>query len=256
MRTAVDGYGMSPIPAVTIAKGSDHSGKHSCTGGWWTPQKLEWYERAAQCSDFHERLAAEVASLIPRGKSILEVGCGLGYMTRALASMGYDVFGIDNDAAAIDKALELSCTADEEAPRLAMEDYRTSQRKADVVLSVFCGRIDEEGIGYFERLAGERIIYIVSKHRFNNLRQDRSPGICRYLEQSGHRFSHKELTLRFDQPLLSLEEASLFFGIQHGNEELKATPSDGPYPYVFENEKRMTLFDIETRGKQKLPKEV
>lgn len=256
MRTAVDGYGMPAIPSGTIAKGSDHCGKDSCTGGWWTAQKLEWYERAAQCSDFHERLSAEIASLIPTDKSILEVGCGLGYMTKALASMGYDVFGIDNDDAAIGKALELSCTEGGKTPLFAVEDYRTSKRKADVVLAVFCGRIDEEGLGYFERLANERIIYIVSKHRFNNLKKDRSLGICKYLDQSGYCFTHKELTLRFDQPFVSLEDASQFFGVQHGNDKLKATPSSGPYPYVFENEKRMTFFDIETKGMQKLPKEV
>lgn len=224
-------------------------------GYWWTPQKIDWYVRASKCSDFHEKLACEIAGMVPREKSVLEVGCGLGYITDRLAKMGYDVFGIDNDEKAIKRARELH----EGLPRqsgskglFALEDYRTSHRRADVVLAVFCGRIDEEGLGAFERLANERVVYIVSQHKSNSLRHNRTSGIYAYLEENGYRFTLKELTMHFDQPFESREEATRFLELQHGDGNLPVKKNEGAgkdqYPYVFENEKKMSLFDIKVRN--------
>lgn len=232
---------------------------------WWTTQKIDWYVRASMCSDFHKRLAHEIAGMIPQEKSVMEVGCGLGYITSQLSQMGYDVFGIDIDEEVIEKAQELhenpaskrikpigkQHTRNQQS-LFGLEDYRTSHRMANVVLAVFCGRIEEEGLGAFERLATERIIYIVSQHKSNNLKRDRTAEICTYLEKSGHRFTFKELSLRFDQPFTSQEEAAIFLELQHGNVNLPVKRNEGTgkdqYPYVFENEKKMSLFDIEVRN--------
>ena len=229
---------------------------------WWTTQKIDWYVRASMCSDFHKRLAREIAGMIPQEKSVMEVGCGLGYITSQLSQMGYDVFGIDIDEEVIEKAQELhgnpaskrikpigkQHTGNQQS-LFGLEDYRTSHRMANVVLAVFCGRIEEEGLGTFERLATERIIYIVSQHKSNNLKRDRTAEICTYLEKSGHHFTFKELSLRFDQPFTSQEEAAIFLELQHGNVNLPVKRSKGPYkdqyPYVFENEKKMSIFVID-----------
>lgn len=232
---------------------------------WWTTQKIDWYVRASMCSDFHKRLAHEIAGMIPQEKSVLEVGCGLGYITSQLSQMGYDVFGIDIDEEVIEKAQELhgnpaskrikpigkQHTGNQQS-LFGLEDYRTSHRMANVVLAVFCGRIEEEGLGAFERLANERVIYIVSQHKSNSLRLDRTAGICAYLEENGYRFTLKELTMHFDQPFESLEEAARFLELQHGDGNLPVKKNEGAgkdqYPYVFENEKKMSLFDIEVRN--------
>lgn len=229
---------------------------------WWTTQKIDWYVRASMCSDFHKRLAREIAGMIPQEKSVMEVGCGLGYITSQLFQMGYDVFGIDIDEEVIEKAQELHGNPASKRIKpigkqhtrnqqslFGLEDYRTSHRMANVVLAVFCGRIEEEGLGAFERLATERIIYIVSQHKSNNLKRDRTAEICTYLEKSGHHFTFKELSLRFDQPFTSQEEAAIFLELQHGNVNLPVKRSKGPYkdqyPYVFENEKKMSIFVID-----------
>lgn len=229
---------------------------------WWTTQKIDWYMRASMCSDFHKRLAREIAGMIPQEKTVMEVGCGLGYITSQLSQMGYDVFGIDIDEEVIEKAQELHGNPASKRIKpigkqhtrnqqslFGLEDYRTSHRMANVVLAVFCGRIEEEGLGAFERLATERIIYIVSQHKSNNLKRDRTAEICTYLEKSGHRFTFKELSLRFDQPFTSQEEAAIFLELQQGNVNLPVKRSKGPYkdqyPYVFENEKKMSIFVID-----------
>lgn len=232
---------------------------------WWTTQKIDWYVRASMCSDFHKRLAHEIAGMIPQEKSVLEVGCGLGYITSQLSQMGYDVFGIDIDEEVIEKAQELhgnpaskrikpigkQHTGNQQS-LFGLEDYRTSHRMANVVLAVFCGRIEEEGLGAFERLATERIIYIVSQHKSNNLKRDRTAEICAYLKENDYRFTLKELTMHFDQPFESREEATRFLELQHGDGNLPVKKNEGAgkdqYPYVFENEKKMSLFDIKVRN--------
>jgi len=45
-----------------------------------------------------------VATSLPKSGKLLEVGCGLGYFTYALAKSGYDVVGIDVSKGAIDDA--------------------------------------------------------------------------------------------------------------------------------------------------------
>jgi len=215
---------------------------------WWTPQKIDWYTRASQYSNFHKELALEISKLIPKEKTILEVGCGLGYITLELQALGYNIFGIDKDIDAIEKAIEFS---KKENPTFAIEDYTTTNRKASVVLAVFCGRIDEEGLEAFKRIAEEQIIYIISKHKNNSLRCNKTEKICTYLEQNGYCFNYKELLISFDQPFKDLSEAKEFFTVQYGNETLKAVPSNSYYrdlfPYTFENEKKMSLFDIKLK---------
>ncbi len=232
---------------------------------WWTTQKIDWYVRASMCSDFHKRLAHEIAGMIPQEKSVMEVGCGLGYITSQLSQMGYDVFGIDIDEEVIEKAQELHGNPASKRIKpigkqhtrnqqslFGLEDYRTSHRMANVVLAVFCGRIEEEGLGAFERLANERVVYIVSQHKSNSLRHDRTAGICAYLKENDYRFTLKELTMHFDQPFESREEATRFLELQHGDGNLPVKKNEGAgkdqYPYVFENEKKMSLFDIEVRN--------
>lgn len=52
-----------------------------------------------------------VASQVPRGGSILEIGCGAGHVAANLAARGYDVEGIDSDEASIAEARNLGVDA-------------------------------------------------------------------------------------------------------------------------------------------------
>ncbi len=210
---------------------------------WWSTQTIAWYVRAARNSDFHERLAKRIALNLNPDQSILEVGCGLGYITKELSSMGYKIEGIDLDKEAIKTGKKLHGLNQ----NLYVDDYKTTSKRADVVLAVFCGKVDEEGLTFFEKLANKRIIYVISKHKFNSLRSDKTNEIYAYLSNSGYRFWLDEFKLRFDQPFVSQKEAADFFALQYGNEGPKLKSSNGIYPLVYENEKELSLFVIDLK---------
>ena len=208
---------------------------------WWTNQTISWYIRAARYTDFHEKLATRIAFNLEPGETILEVGCGLGYIAKKLTDKGYDIEGIDIDKTVIDSGKKIhgpKC-------RLSVDSYKTTDKRADVVLAVFCGRVDKQGLGAFERLASDKIIYIISKHKNNSLKEDKTQKVVEYLEKSGYRYWLDEFSLRFDQPFTSREEAAQFFEAKYGNEgpELKST--SGVFPFIYENEKELSLFVIE-----------
>ncbi len=66
-----------------------------------TPGEYEaWYHtpRGRWIADHEYRLLRSALDL-PAGASVLDAGCGTGYFTRRLANDGYDITGIDTDAA-------------------------------------------------------------------------------------------------------------------------------------------------------------
>ncbi len=211
---------------------------------WWTTETIAWYIRAARYTDFHEKLATRIAFNLTPNESILEVGCGLGYVAKKLTDKGFKVEGIDINKTVIERGKKLhgpEC-------HLSVDNYKTTEKRANVVLAVFCGKVDEEGLGAFERLATDKIIYVISKHKFNSLRKDKTQEIVSYLDKSGYRYSLDEFSLRFDQPFVSKEEADKFFAIQYGNEGQILKNSTGVFPFVYENQKELSLFVIDLKS--------
>ena len=210
---------------------------------WWTNQTISWYIRAARYTDFHEKLATRIAFNLKPGETILEVGCGLGYIAKKLTDKGYDIEGIDIDKNAIETGKKIhgpKC-------KLSVDNYKTTDKRADVVLAVFCGRVDEQGLEAFERLASDKIIYIISKHKNNSLKEDKTQKIVDYLEKSGYQYWLDEFSLRFDQPFTSREEAAQFLTAKYGNEGLELKSTSGVFPFVYENQKELSLFVIDVK---------
>jgi SAM-dependent methyltransferase len=78
-----------------------------------TPGYMRYSQYARDVKDYRnplkflakqEHVYYSVVKSLPKKGKILEVGCGLGYFTYALAKSGYDVVGIDVSAEAIDEA--------------------------------------------------------------------------------------------------------------------------------------------------------
>ena len=219
---------------------------------WWNERRIEWYERASSLCDFQPLLSEEIKALIPKDESILEFGCGLGYVSEILSRSGYDISAFDIDERVIKRARKRSGL-----DIFHTSDYKTSDAFGDTVLLVFFGRLWlEDNLNTILSHAKKRIVSIHSLHRGqnNNLKSRNTPTLSEsisYFREKGFSVEGKELSIPFPQPLRSMEEAELFIKENYPKMEpslyfpyIKET-DDKNYPFILFNEKKMVILDIE-----------
>ncbi len=211
---------------------------------WWSDDRIQWYERAAEHTDFHARLAAELSRIIPEGCSIAEYGCGLGYLAYELYKLGYDITAYDTDSEVLRKAEERTGLSIYE--ECDCYDISTS---SDYAIAMFFGRITEEG--NIERLMKplkQGLIYITGG---GSARHTAPSLVSGFLNDRKIPFSVRELELEFSQPLKDADDATAFLRTYYRNEELlkdkasnlKPYGRDG-FEYILENRKELTIYTI------------
>ena len=215
---------------------------------WWSDRSIEWFSRASGKSSFHRDLAALVKKHIDPSDTVLEAGCGLGYLAQELSASGCRITALDKDPRVIEAA----------AGRSGLNIFRCAdlygtEEKADVLVCVNFGHIGSaDDIRRLGRHAGKKIIYVMSRHtnRDNVSRQDRTEKVKSILEETGLSYSMTDFSLDFDQPLLSMEEAADFIAWTYPDDDVQrflgfVEPSgDREYPFRLGNRKNMVLFDI------------
>lgn len=217
---------------------------------WWTPERIKWYERASARCDFHIRLAEKIESHLTPGESILELGCGLGYVS-AILSLSHPVRAVDIESAAVE------CAEKREKKDIYMlSDWRDVKEKADCILAVFFGHLDKtDDLATQMEKAERHAVYIYSEHRGqkDDLVYKETTGrkdMERKLRSLGYSVESESFILSFPQPLLSLEEAEAFIALSYPKKQVSdylpfvTESGDDKYPYILKNEKKMLLFDI------------
>ena len=218
---------------------------------WWTEKSIEWFNRASSRSDYHEKLTDSIFPLLSSCRNVLEFGCGLGYEAEILSRRGFEVCAIDSDPCVISNARQ----------RTGLDIYRCSDAKdtqlsADALLCINYGHIDDakELEGLLSH-AGVRLVYIISRHNAHgtDTREDRTDFVRKLIRETGLPFTETALTLDFDQPLESKEEAKEFVDFtylgkhaQRYMEFVEESGDDG-YPFVFRNRKNLTVFAVDKR---------
>lgn len=222
---------------------------------WWDEDRILWYERASETTDFQEKLSKIIASKISKEESILELGTGLGYQGELLHKRGYSIVSYDIDSEAISRAKSRSGL-----DIFKVSDWKAVKERRDTVLAVFFGRITEEdNLDNLLSLANKHLIYIQSCHRGQNenLRKkgDNTERTIEYLKTRGISFEYEEHRLSFPQKLESREEAIRFIVSFYGSEKLDEylkyaiETEDERYPIEFRNDKEFILFDIKKENK-------
>ncbi len=217
---------------------------------WWTPDRIKWYERASERCDFHQRLSEKIEKHLTPGESILELGCGLGYVS-AILSLLHPVRAVDIE----EKAAE--CAGEREKRDIyIVSDWRDLKEKADCVLCIFFGHLERlDELSSQMALAEKHALYIFSEHRGqkDDLVLKETTGredMEKKLRSLGYTVESESFTLPFPQPLLSLEEAEEFISLSYPKKNVSdylpfvTESGDEEYPYTLKNEKRMLLFDI------------
>lgn len=138
---------------------------------WWKePFQKGWYPLSNLSNEWKDRTVAEVKDVakilrLPKGSAILDVGCGVGRHSIALAKLGYEVTGIDISPAYLKEA-KVNAKRAQVDIRFLKRDMRHLDFKAE-----FDGAVNLfSSFGYFKKASDDAKV----------LR-----GICRALKPRG-----------------------------------------------------------------------
>jgi 2-polyprenyl-3-methyl-5-hydroxy-6-metoxy-1,4-benzoquinol methylase len=103
------------------------------------PSHAEELDRIEEC-DFWSKVKVKLILDLVEGKSILDVGCGSGLLSKTLLDKGYDVMVIDNDRKAIDIAKKKGIrgfVAD-------INDWKTDEKLDCIILADVLEHVDDD----------------------------------------------------------------------------------------------------------------
>ena len=185
---------------------------------------------ACRRTEFHQRLAAELRPYLKQTARVCDAGCGLGYLSLALAPYVEAVTAVERDGQAL-AVLEREVKARGIGNVTAVQDdvlaYRPDTRFDAMVFCLF-GSMDEI-LAAAARCCRGTVLAVVrndARHRFSG--KSRGPGrhsyetACRILTEKGINFTTRTASFAFDQPFRSLEAARRFFELYGGSEGWRA----------------------------------
>ena len=214
---------------------------------WWDDERIRWYREAAAETRFHRSLADEIEKHIGKDETILELGCGLGYVAGLLHGDGFRISATDSDPAAIEEAIKRTGYG-----IYSLLDASSPLPYADTVLMIFFGHLSDDGnLRRYLESAG-KLIYIISEHRGQSGSLRHRPGepdaTMRFLSsQKGIRWRRIPFEADFSQPLRSIEDAWTYTRRMYGNEkagkymEFIRRTDEG---YLLPNHKHASIFII------------
>lgn len=196
----------------------------------WTQESIAYMDDACRRTEFHQRLAAELSPYLRRTNRICDAGCGLGYLSLALAPYVEAVTAVELDGqalAVLEREIKARGITNVTAVRGDVLAYRPDTRFDAMVFCLF-GSMDEI-LAAAARCCRGTVLAVVrndARHRFSG--KSRGPGrhsyetACRILTEKGINFTTRTASFAFDQPFRSLEAARRFFELYGGSEDWRA----------------------------------
>ena len=212
---------------------------------WWSDERIRLYEKAASASTFHKDLTKLIMAHLDKEDAIVELGCGLGYITHELSSNGFEVTGIDTD----EKAIAFAKSRFPSSSFLLADAYTTPIVR-DVALAVFFGRIrEEDNLDVLLSSCTKKLIYIQNEHAgAGETRFSRSLETVNYLRERCVKYTFSLERLSFNQPLSSKEEAESFIRENYKNRTINTAIEKTDDGYIAINRKAFGLFVISKEG--------
>lgn len=228
---------------------------------FWTDDSIRFMQDASEFSDFHERLAAFLAPLLPPQARVIEAGSGLGYLSRALAPYCHSIVALDRSAAASAVAARLAKTVPNmDAVCSDLWEYSV-KKPPDAAVFCYFGRM-EEILRFARKHHIPKVLVIkrdIAHHRFSltpqPVRFESLQHSMELLENEGIAYSVSRHVLSFDQPFRSVADAVRFFQIYSRDPDpqeigepqvlprLIADPQ-APFPYLLPESKRFAILSF------------
>lgn len=227
----------------------------------WTEERVSFMADACERTDFHEKLAALLSPYLKRTDSVCDAGCGLGYLSLALAPLVGHVTAAERDDRALDV---LRC-------QLARRHIRnvtplctdvlayTPSEPFDAMVFCFFGSMEEILAAALRQCRGTVLAVVRDDvcHRFSGA--PRAPGrhsfdaACGVLDAHGIPYTAQRAALDFPQPFRTLEDARTFLTLYGGGapaeDDLRAkliSTGDPDFPWQLPGVRRFGMIAFST----------
>lgn len=231
----------------------------------WTPDSIRFRIDAAEHTRYDEEIAARILPRLAKNAYVCDAGCGLGYLSLALAKDAARVAAVDVCADALDVLRKNIGILKVKNIDVIEGDLFSAKQQQSYDAMVFCffGRVDETLSIAKAQCRGR--IYLVKKnwenHRFT-LEETPLTGYTftktlAELEARGIPYEAETFTVEMGQPFRTLADAALFFetyrqeenSVPIGPEQIETRLSAGgsaAFPYYLSSPKSLGLIEIDT----------
>lgn len=228
----------------------------------WEPDMVRFMRDASGYGDYHALLAGRIARRLPPGARVCDAGCGLGYLTRALAPLCGHVTALDLSENALAVAREITAPLKNVSVVCADMDTYVPEAPFDAMVFCFFGRT-EEILRFAGRACRGRVIVVKKNwthHRFTlgqkPLMHSTLSEMEAFLSGIGVPFESETLTLEFGQPLRSEADAVRFFRLYSRDERAETITladieprlerrDDPTFPLYLPEQKRLGILSFD-----------
>lgn len=194
----------------------------------WNEYKIKWFEKAAHLTDFYEGIARKCneRDLLNKSSNVLDVGCGLGYLSVALSPYVNSVTALDISEEAIG-FLNKKCSEQGTSnikPITCDWKKHKPEKRYDIVFICYCGGFGTEEFFELARLSRKYAVGIIPTSSFGDnfgisrffkpvkahMKRENLSSVSDFLEQNNIVFDNIEHNCEFGQPIDSMEEYKSF----------------------------------------------
>ena len=228
----------------------------------WTEESIRFRVDAAEQVGFDEAIAAHILPNLPENAHVCDAGCGLGYLSIALAAHCKAVAAVDTSGAALAVLRGNAERQGVENLRIRKADLFSMQPEEPYDAMVFCffGQIRETLRAVRTQCSG-RAILVKRDHVLRRFSLTERPArrldfqaACDELAELGVLFSAETFPVEMGQPFRSLADAERFFTLFAAGEkpepaQLRARlveTGKQAFPYYFPAERSLGLIVLET----------
>lgn len=196
----------------------------------WSNQSIDWFLESERNTEFYNKIIEELEPFIKDGKTVLDIGCGVGSFSVEFAKRGYEVTAIDKSNLAIEalnnriKRMEYKNI---ETLNNSYEEFTLNQNYDIVFISYMMGLINEENLSKISHNVNKHLILVLPFNKTKNdfsidelyielnedikkLEQQNYLDIINILNKMNKNHSIKKVEAEYGQMFATFEEAIMF----------------------------------------------
>ena len=231
----------------------------------WEKDMVRFMRDASEYSTYNQELEKQISPYLNKNMHVCDAGCGLGYLSLALAPHVASVTGVERhpDASAVLAENSRRLGLDNVIPRCGPIETTLPETPYDAMVFCFFGGIDE--ILTISRAQCRGRVIIITRnytnHRFS-VGEHKTGSYGRRtsheaLEKLGIPFEETTLSLEFGQPFRSFEDARRFYETYSKDADKavitdeflmdKLVAGEGDFPYYMPHRRELAILTFESK---------